>query len=99
MEPVHISGKRSNAVLLSEEDWRAIQETPLFVFDPRYGSLYSGRVELRRSKKPMRSSTGKHRYMSRLQNRLHKAGKEKMPKTASSSGLKPRIEELLESSV
>jgi len=26
-EPVHISGKRSNAVLLSEEDWRAIQET------------------------------------------------------------------------
>jgi antitoxin YefM len=26
-EPVHISGKRSNAVLVSEEDWRSIQET------------------------------------------------------------------------
>ncbi len=26
-EPIVISGKRSNAVLLSEEDWSAIQET------------------------------------------------------------------------
>ncbi len=26
-EPIQITGKRSNAVLLSEEDWRAIQET------------------------------------------------------------------------
>ena len=26
-EPVVIKGKRSNAVLISEEDWRAIQET------------------------------------------------------------------------
>ena len=26
-EPVQITGKRSNAVLLSEENWRAIQET------------------------------------------------------------------------
>ncbi len=26
-EPVHISGPRNNAVLLSEEDWNAIQET------------------------------------------------------------------------
>ena len=26
-EPVHISGKRHNAVLISEEDWKAIQET------------------------------------------------------------------------
>lgn len=26
-EPIHISGKRSNAVLISEDDWRAIQET------------------------------------------------------------------------
>jgi len=25
--PVSIAGKRSNAVLISEEDWRAIQET------------------------------------------------------------------------
>lgn len=25
--PIHITGKRSNAVLVSEEDWRAIQET------------------------------------------------------------------------
>lgn len=26
-EPIQITGKRNNAVLLSEEDWRAIQET------------------------------------------------------------------------
>lgn len=26
-EPVLITGKRANAVLLSEDDWRAIQET------------------------------------------------------------------------
>lgn len=26
-EPVMISGKRANAVLVSEDDWRAIQET------------------------------------------------------------------------
>ena len=26
-EPVIISGKRNNAVLISEEDWQAIQET------------------------------------------------------------------------
>jgi antitoxin YefM len=26
-KPVHITGKRSNAVLISEEDWRSIKET------------------------------------------------------------------------
>lgn len=26
-EPIQITGKKNNAVLLSEEDWRAIQET------------------------------------------------------------------------
>jgi prevent-host-death family protein len=26
-EPIHITGKRSSAVLVSEHDWRAIQET------------------------------------------------------------------------
>ena len=26
-EPVHITGKRSSAVLISADDWRAIQET------------------------------------------------------------------------
>lgn len=26
-EPVHITGKRHSGVLISEEDWRAIQET------------------------------------------------------------------------
>ena len=26
-EPIHITGKRSNAVLVSEGDWRSIQET------------------------------------------------------------------------
>lgn len=26
-EPIQITGKRSNAVLISEDDWRAVQET------------------------------------------------------------------------
>jgi antitoxin YefM len=26
-EPIHITGKRSNAVLIAESDWAAIQET------------------------------------------------------------------------
>jgi len=26
-EPIHITGKRNNAVLLSESDWSAVQET------------------------------------------------------------------------
>ncbi|MDQ6972799.1 MAG: type II toxin-antitoxin system Phd/YefM family antitoxin [Mariprofundaceae bacterium] len=26
-QPVHITGKRSNAVLLCEDDWNAVQET------------------------------------------------------------------------
>lgn len=26
-KPVHITGKRNNAVLVSEEDWNAVQET------------------------------------------------------------------------
>ena len=26
-EPIQISGKRSNAVLVAEEDWRSVQET------------------------------------------------------------------------
>ena len=26
-EPIHITGKRTNAVLISEDNWRAIQET------------------------------------------------------------------------
>lgn len=26
-EPVHITGKRSSGVLVSEDDWRAVQET------------------------------------------------------------------------
>lgn len=33
-EPVLISGKRRNAVLLSEEDWRAVQETLYLVSIP-----------------------------------------------------------------
>jgi antitoxin YefM len=33
-EPVHISGKRSNGVLVSEDDWRSIQETLYLVSIP-----------------------------------------------------------------
>ena len=34
-EPVEITGKRNNGVLVSEEDWRAIQETLYLVSIPR----------------------------------------------------------------
>lgn len=33
-EPVIISGKRNNAVLLSEEDWKSIQETLYLISIP-----------------------------------------------------------------
>lgn len=33
-EPITITGKRGNAVLLSESDWRAIQETMFLVNIP-----------------------------------------------------------------
>ena len=33
-EPIQITGKRSNAVLISEEDWRSIQETLYLVSIP-----------------------------------------------------------------
>ena len=33
-QPIQISGKRNNAILVSEEDWRAIQETLYLVSIP-----------------------------------------------------------------
>ncbi|MBU2602347.1 MAG: type II toxin-antitoxin system Phd/YefM family antitoxin [Actinobacteria bacterium] len=33
-EPVQITGKRGNAILLSEDDWRAVQETLFLVSIP-----------------------------------------------------------------
>ena len=33
-EPIQITGKRANAVLMSEEDWRSIQETLFLVSIP-----------------------------------------------------------------
>lgn len=33
-EPIQITGKRTNAVLLAEDDWRAIQETLYLVSTP-----------------------------------------------------------------
>ncbi len=33
-EPVQITGKRGNAVLVSEDDWRAVQETLFLVSVP-----------------------------------------------------------------
>jgi antitoxin YefM len=33
-EPIQITGKRSNAVLIAEEDWRSIQETLYLISIP-----------------------------------------------------------------
>ncbi|MFQ5329618.1 MAG: type II toxin-antitoxin system Phd/YefM family antitoxin [Thermodesulfobacteriota bacterium] len=34
-EPIQITGKRNNAVLVSEDDWRAIQETLYLLSIPK----------------------------------------------------------------
>ncbi len=34
-EPIQITGKRNNAILLSEENWRSIQETLYLVSIPK----------------------------------------------------------------
>jgi antitoxin YefM len=36
-EPIRITGERSNAVLISEEDWRSIQETLYLLSIPGMG--------------------------------------------------------------
>ena len=33
-EPVHISGRRASAVLVSEDDWRALEETVYLMSTP-----------------------------------------------------------------
>ena len=41
--PIQITGKRNNAVLLSEEDWRSIQETLYLLSIPNMrGSIQEG---------------------------------------------------------
>ena len=45
-EPIQITGKRSNAVLVSEESWRNIQETLFLVSIPGMrGSIRKGLAE------------------------------------------------------
>ena len=34
-EPIHITGKKSHGILISEEDWRAIQETLYLLSIPK----------------------------------------------------------------
>jgi antitoxin YefM len=38
-EPIQITGKRANAVLISEEDWRSIQETLYLLSIPGMGEF------------------------------------------------------------
>jgi len=45
-EPIQITGKRGNAVLLAEEDWRAIQETMYLLGVPNMReSIVAGMAE------------------------------------------------------
>ena len=45
-EPVHITGKRGNAVLIAESDWSAIQETLYLVSMPGMrDSIHQGMEE------------------------------------------------------
>ena len=53
-EPIQITGKRSNAVLTTEEDWRSIQETLYLLSIP--GMRNSIRAGM---KEPLRKSSTK----------------------------------------
>jgi len=55
-QPIIISGKKSNAVLISEEDWNAIQETLYLLETPKmHQSIKESMVEpLVRNKNPLR---------------------------------------------
>ena len=44
-EPIQITGKRSNAVLVSEEDWRSIQETLYLSIPGMRDSIRKGMAE------------------------------------------------------
>ena len=56
-EPIQITGKRANAVLVSEEDWRAIQET-LFLL-----SIPGMRESIRKGmKEPVEKCGGKLKW-------------------------------------
>jgi len=55
-QPIIISGKKSNAVLISEEDWNAVQETLYLLETPKmHQSFKKSMVEpLVRNKNPLR---------------------------------------------
>jgi antitoxin YefM len=55
-EPVIVTGKRSNVVLLAESDWRAIQETLYLLAVPgmRKSILAGGRLPLSRCSEKVR---------------------------------------------
>lgn len=49
-EPIQITGKRNNAVLISEDDWRSIQETLHLLSIPgmRKSIIAGGKVPLKK---------------------------------------------------
>jgi len=55
-EPIQITGKRNNAVLVSEEDWRSIQETLYLVSIPgmRESILAGGKTPLKKCSKQLK---------------------------------------------
>ncbi len=55
--PVQITGKRSNAILIGEEDWRAIQETLYLLSIPGMGESI-----LRESKAPLSTFSKKLKW-------------------------------------
>ncbi len=68
-QPILITGKRSNAVLVSEDDWRALQETVHILSVPHM------RDSIRPPRSVQRTST---REMATC---LHKTGPERCEKT------------------
>lgn len=60
-EPVQITGKRTSAVLISEEDWRAIQETLYLISIPgmRESIIKGLKTPVEKCDKKLKWPTGK----------------------------------------
>ena len=87
-EPVLIAGKRNNAVLVAEDDWKAIQETSLPPLRPRHA-----RIDPPRPENPRRQMQSGAQVVSwRL---VYTTQAQKDAKKLAASSLKPKAQLLL----
>ena len=92
-QPVLISGKRHNAVLVSEDDWRSMQETLYLVSIP---GIRDAIIEGLRT--PVEECRPRNRD-GEVAVGLHPPGAEGRPKSWKAAGLKEKATALLEDNV